>query len=97
MDGDSPIKSSDISSDGTRITSLGDTTIRWTLSDDGATVSYERQGVVERRATIVPSEAGYRLVDDHGNFLSETEYVVDGSVRLLNGDCQVVKQWSKGS
>ncbi len=94
--GDSPIKYSDISSDGTRIISLGDTTIRWTLSDDGATVSYERQGVVERRATIVPSETGYRLVDDHGNLLSEAGYVVDGSVRLLNGDCQVVEQWSKG-
>jgi hypothetical protein len=84
--GESPIKTSD----------LGETTIRWTPSEDGATVTYERYGVVERRAAIVASATGYRLVDENGNLLSEAEYAADGSVRLLNGDCQVMKQWNEG-
>ena len=62
---------------------------------DGATVTYERHGVVERRATIVASETGYRLVDEHGTLLSEAEYAADGTVRLLNDDCQVVKELSQ--
>ena len=48
--GESPIKASDMSSDGTKVTTLGDTTIRWTHSEDGATVIYERHGIVERHA-----------------------------------------------
>jgi hypothetical protein len=93
--GESPIKASDMGSDGTRVTTLGDTTIRWTPSEDGATVIYERHGIVERRAVIVASATGYRLVDEHGNLLSEAEYSADGAVRLLNRDHQVIKQWSE--
>ena len=93
--GESPIKASDMGSDGTKVTTLGDTTIRWTPSEDGATVTYERHGIVERRATIVASSTGYRLVDEHGNLLSEAEYSADGGVRLLNRDHQVIKQWSE--
>lgn len=93
--GESPIKASDLKGDGTKVTILGDTTIRWTPSENGATVVYERQGVVERRATIVPSATGYRLVDEQGNLLSEAEHTADGSVRLLNGDRQVMKKWSE--
>jgi len=58
-------------------------------------VTYERNGVVERRATIVSNGAGYRLIDENGYLLSEAEYSDDGSVRLLDGDCQVVTQWSE--
>lgn len=90
--GDSPIKESDLGSDGTKVATLGETTVRWTPSGDGATVTYERQGVVERRAMIVATETGYRLVDEKGNLLSEAEYAADGTIRLLNGDCQVVKE-----
>ncbi len=93
--GESPIKASDINSDGTKVTTLGETTIRWTPSEDGATVTYERGDVVERRATIVASATGYRLVDENGSLLSEAEYGTEGSVRLLNGDGRVVNQWNR--
>ncbi len=93
--GESPIKESDLGSDDTRVATLGETTIRWTASSDGAVVTYERHGIVERRATIVASATGYRLIDEHGNLLSEAEYAADGSVRLLNGECQVVKELSQ--
>ncbi len=93
--GESPIKASNIGSDGTKVTTLGNTTIRWIPLEDGATVIYERAGVVERRATIVASSTGYRLVDEHGNLLSEAEYSADGGVRLLNRDHQVIQQWSE--
>ena len=93
--GESPIKESDLGSDGTKVATLGETTVRWTPLGDGATVTYERHGVVERRATIVANAMGYRLVDDHGNLLSEAEYAADGTVRLLNGECQVVKELSQ--
>ena len=93
--GESPIKASVMGSDGTKVTTLGDTTIRWTPSEDGATVIYERDGIVERRATIVASSTGYRLVDEQGNLLSEAEYSADGAVRLLNRDHQVLQQWSE--
>lgn len=92
--GDSPIKSSDVSSDGTRITSLGDTTIRWTPLEDGASVTYERNGVVERRATIVSNGAGYRLIDEDNKVLSEAEYATDGSVQLRDGSGWVMNRWS---
>lgn len=93
--GESPIKESGLESEGRRVVMMGDTTIRWTSSENGATVTYERHGVVERRATIVTSATGYRLVDEHGNLLSEAEYAADGSVRLLNSECQVVKELSQ--
>ena len=93
--GESPIKESDLGSDGTKAATLGDTTIRWTPSEDGATVTYERHGIVERRAAIVASATGFRLVDENGNLLSEADYAADGSVRLLNGDCQVGKEWGE--
>ncbi len=93
--GESPIKASDVGSDGTKVTTVGETTIRWTPSGEGATVTYERHGVVERRATIVASAMGYRLVDERGHLLSEAEYSADGTVRFLNGDGQVVKEWSE--
>lgn len=92
--GESPIKESDLGSDGTKVATVGETTIRWTPLEDGATVSFERHGILERRATIVASETGYRLVDERGNLLSEAEYTADGTVRLLNGECQVVKELS---
>lgn len=93
--GDSPIKESGLDSDGTKVATLGETTIRWIPSTDGATVTYERHGIVERRATIVASETGYRLVDEQGTLLSEAEYAADGTVRLLNSECQVVKELSQ--
>ncbi len=93
--GDSPIKASDMGSDGAKITTVGESTIQWAPSEDGATVTYERHGVVERRAVIVASANGYRLIDEHGSLLSEAEYMPDGSVRLLDGNRQVVKQWTK--
>lgn len=94
--GDSPIKSSALDRDGgTRFVTLGETTIRWIPSDDGATVTYERDGVVERRATIVASATGYRFIADNGSLLSEAEYGADGSVRLLDGDCRIVNRWSQ--
>lgn len=93
--GDSPIKSSDLNGEGgEKIVRLGDTTIRWTPSENGATVSYERHGMVERRATIVASAMGYRLIDGNGNLLSEAEYAADGGIRLLDAECRVVDRWT---
>jgi hypothetical protein len=93
--GESPIKASGMERNDTKVTTLGETTIRWTPSGDGATVTYEQDGVVKRHATIVSSATGYRLVDENGNLLSEAEYGVDGSVRLLDSDCRVINQWNK--
>ncbi|UVT15237.1 MAG: DUF3332 family protein [Nitrospira sp.] len=94
--GESPIKASDFGSDGTKVTTLGETTIRWTPPDDGAIVTYERHGIVERRATLVASSAGYRLIDENGRVLSEAEHDADGNIRFLDGECRVVKQVSLG-
>jgi len=93
--GESPIKASDTGSDGTKVTTLGDTTIRWTLSEDGAIVTYERAGVVERRATIVSNGAGYRLIDEDNRVLSEAEYATDGSVQLRDGHGRLLNRWSQ--
>jgi hypothetical protein len=93
--GESPIKESAVDNDGNqKVVTLGDTTIRWTPSEDGAMVTYERHGIVERRATIVTTATGYRLVDENEVLLSEAEYMADGTVRLLDQQCQVVKQLS---
>jgi hypothetical protein len=62
--------------------------------EEGATVTYERNGVVERRATIVPGATGYRLVDEAGTILAEAQYGADGTVTWLNRDCQVVQRWN---
>jgi hypothetical protein len=91
--GESPIKASNMGSDGTQVTTVGETTIRWTPLDNGARVVYERWGVVERRATIVSNRAGYRLIDEGGKLLSEAVYAMDGSIHLRDGDGRVVNRW----
>ena len=93
--GESPIKASDTGIDDTKVATVGDTTIRWTQSNDGATVSYERDGVLLRRATIVSQATGYRLMDDNGNVLSEATYDIDGGVQLRDDTGRVVNHWSK--
>ena len=93
--GESPIKASEIGSDDTKVTTLGETTIRWTPLEDGAAVTYERDGVVERHAMIITGAKGYRLLDENGSLLSEAEYGTDGIVRLLDGNCRVINQWNR--
>lgn len=93
--GESPIKASTIGSEGTKVTTLGETTIRWTPSEGGATVTYERNGVVERRATIVSNGSGYRLIDEDNKVLSEAGYATDGSVQLRDGSGRVVNRLSQ--
>ncbi|MBH0185942.1 MAG: DUF3332 family protein [Nitrospira sp.] len=89
--GDNPVKAADLNREGTTKTvALGETTIRWTKTDGGALVTYERHGIVERRATIIASGAGYRLIDENGIVLAEAEYEADGAVRILDRDCRVV-------
>jgi hypothetical protein len=93
--GDNPVKASDLNLDGiTKTAVLGETTIRWTQTDEGALVTYERHGIVERRATIISSGAGYRLIDESGIVLAEAEYEADGSVSVLDRDCRVVQRWT---
>jgi hypothetical protein len=92
--GESPIKASDLDGD-VKVATVGDTTIRWTPSEAGATVTYEREGVVERHATIVADAAGYRLIDESGRVLSQAEYGVDGSVQLRDGNGLAVTSWTK--
>ena len=89
--GDNPVKATDAGSDGaTRVVRLGRITVTMAESDRGTTVTYERNGVVERRALIETSATGYRLIDETGALLAETETRQDRSVTFLDRDCQVV-------
>ncbi len=93
--GDNPIKASDLDNDGqTKVARLDEVTVRWTPRNKGANVIYEHHGIIERRATIVPSATGYRLVDEAGSTLAEAEYTPDGTITLLDHDCQVVQRWT---
>jgi hypothetical protein len=93
--GDNPVKGTDAGGDGaTRVVRLGGVTVKVAESDRGATVIYERNGIVERRAMIETSAMGYRLIDETGVLLAEAEKRQDGSVTLLDRDCQVVGRWS---
>ena len=93
--GSNPVKATDEGGGGTtRIVKLGGVTVTMVESDRGTTVTYERKGIVERRATIETNATGYRLVDETGILLAEAEKGQDGSVTLLDRDCQVVRQWT---
>jgi len=93
--GDNPVKASELGDDGrTKVAQVGDLTMRWTATSEGATVTYERAGIVERRATIASSATGYRLLDDKGMTLAEAEYAADGTLTVLDQDCQVVQRWT---
>jgi hypothetical protein len=94
--GDNPVKGTDAGGDGaTRVVRLGGVTVKVAESDRGATVIYERNGIVERRAMIETSAMGYRLIDETGVLLAEAEKGQDGSVILLDHDCQVVGRWTR--
>ena len=93
--GDNPIKASDLNDDGqTKVARVGDLTMRWTSTSEGATVSYERSGIIERRARIVSSASGYRLLSEKGTTLAEVEYATDGTLTVLDQDCRVVQRWT---
>lgn len=93
--GDNPIKASDLDDDGqTKVAQVGDLTMRWASTNEGATVTYERHGIIERRAMIVSSVMGYRLLDERGMTLAEAEYAADGALTILNHDCQVLQRWT---
>jgi hypothetical protein len=93
--GDNPVKAADLNRDGTtRVAVLGDRTIRWTQTDEGALVTYERHGTVELRATIISSGAGYRLIDENGIVLAEAEYAADGAISVLDSECRIVQRWT---
>jgi hypothetical protein len=54
--GDNPIKATALSADGaTRVVRLRGMTMTAMKTESGETVTYERNGIVERRARIVPS------------------------------------------
>jgi hypothetical protein len=90
-----PIKANDAGDNGaTRVVRLGGITVTMAESDRGTTVTYERNGIVERRAIIETSATGYRLINENGALLAEAEMRQDGSVTLLDRDCQVVRQWT---
>ena len=93
--GDNPIKGTVAGGDGvTRVVRLGGITVTMVESDRGTTVTYERNGIVERHATIERSTTGYRLIDETGALLAEAEKRQDGSVTLLDHDCKVVGRWT---
>src|SRR5262249_16798942 len=93
--GNNPVNASELGDDNQpTVVQVGDLTMRWARTNDGATVSYERHGIVELRATIVSSATGYRLIDDRGMTLAEAEYTADGTVTVLDQDCQVVQRWT---
>jgi hypothetical protein len=93
--GGNPVKANDAGGDGaTRVVRLGGITVTMAESDRGTTVTYERNGIVERRAIIESSATGYRLINETGTLLAEAEMGHDGSVTLLDRDCQVVRQWT---
>ncbi len=93
--GDNPVKATDAGSDrATRVVRLGGITMTMAENDRGTTVTYERNGIVERRAVIEASATGYRLIDETGALLAEAEKGQDGSVTFLNRDCKVVGRWT---
>jgi Domain of unknown function (DUF3332) len=93
--GSNPVKATDTGGNGaTRVVRLGGVTVTMAESDRGTTVIYERNGIVERRAIIESSATGYRLINETGALLAEAEMGQDGSVTLLDRDCQVVRQWT---
>jgi hypothetical protein len=93
--GSNPVKADDAGGDGaTRVVRVGEVTVTMVERDRGATVTYERNGIVERRAIIETNATGYRLIDETGALLAEAEKGQDGSVTLLDRDCQVVRQWT---
>jgi hypothetical protein len=93
--GGNPIKANDAEGNGaTRVVRLGGITVTMAESDRGTTVTYEQNGIVERRAMIETSATGYRLISDTGTLLAEAEMGQDGSVTLLDRDCQVIRQWT---
>ena len=93
--GDNPLKATDAGSDGaTRVVRLGAITMTMVESDRGTQVTYERNGILERRAMIETSTKGYRLIDDTGALLAEAEMGQDRSVMFLDRDCQVVGRWT---
>lgn len=93
--GDNPLKATDAGSDGaTRVVRLGAITMTMVESDRGTQVTYERNGILERRAMIETSTNGYRLIDDTGALLAEAEMGQDRSVMFLDRDCQVVGRWT---
>jgi Domain of unknown function (DUF3332) len=90
-----PIKAPDLDDDGqTKVAQVGDLTMRWTSTSEGATVTYERSGIIEHRAMIVSSATGYRLLTERGIMLAEVEYAADSSLTVLDRDCQVVQRWT---
>ena len=93
--GGNPVKANDAGGDGaTRVVRLGGITVTMAESDRGTTVTYERNGIVERRAIIESSATGYRLINETGALLAEAEMGQNGSVTLLDHDCQVVGRWT---
>lgn len=93
--GSNPVKAADAGGNGaTRVVRLGGITVTMAESDRGTTVTYEQNGIVERRAIIETSATGYRLINETGALLAEAEMRQDGSVTLLDRDCQVVRQWT---
>jgi hypothetical protein len=93
--GGNPIKANDAEGNGaTRVVRLGGITVTMAESDRGTTVTYEQNGIVERRAMIETSATGYRLINDTGTLLAEAEMGQDGSVTLLDRDCKVIRQWT---
>ena len=70
----------------------------WTPKEEGAAVTYERNGIVERCAMIVPDTTGYRLVDEVGITFAEAAYDANGAVTWLNRDRlfrAVVLSWTR--
>lgn len=91
--GDNPVKASELEDDGrAKVAQVGDLILRWTPTSEGAIVTYERHGIIERRAMIMPSANGYRLLDEGGGTLAEAEYAADGGLTVLDHDCHVVQR-----
>jgi uncharacterized protein DUF3332 len=91
--GDNPVKSTDTGA--TRVVRLGEITVTMDESDRGTTVTYERNGIVERRAMIEMTETGYRLIDETGALLATAENRQDRSITFLDRDCHVVGRWTR--
>ena len=93
--GSNPIKAADLDDAGpTKVAQVGELTMRWTSTSEGATVTYERRGIIERRARIVSNATGYQLLDEKNNTLAGVEYAADGTLTVLDQDCQVVQRWT---
>jgi Domain of unknown function (DUF3332) len=94
--GDNPVKVTQDQDGRIREVRAGETTITITKVQDSRseTVAYWVGGKLVRTATLVETTAGYALLNEAGQTLSEAQLQLDGGIKWLNSDCEVAASLS---